>query len=411
MISTRRLITKKYYWVLLAITYSLFVFTFGASATQSSLVSLYMAEKMGATQANVLLADSLRLCTTSASLFFTDYFYDKWKLYRFLMICCALWTIPIFLFPFLPSVGWLYVVKVIQGINAPCFPLLLATLLKWTPSNRYGTASAIFNGFYISGSCLGSIAVVSAERMGAWYLSSVFVGIVALIAWIVIAAITQDRDIENSELSNAETAKQNKAVLRMPATWLMVIAFSACNWVDLAVNADLPVYAQVMGFSVNSASSLMIIVSSVTLITSLIAGAVSDSAAGRGKNLLRQRVLVFVIGFIVCITALIAITRVRTYAELIVCSVIAMAGVSWSNGTFWAIPPLFYGDELINSGTSACTAYSNLVNPIATYVVGVLCGGNGLWSVGWLISAAVCAVSMLCGIALAQKNSKKHITS
>lgn len=398
---------KNYHWML-SVVFALFVFTFSASATQSSLVAGHMAEMLHTSQSAVLAADSLRLCATAASLFAANLLYERWGLRPVLMVSCALWTIPNFLFPFAPSVGWLYVFKFIQGLNSFSFPVFLATILKWAPSREHGAASAIFNGFYISGACLGSVTVMLCERIGAWYLSSVLIGLVALTGWIGIAYVAVDKNVPGGAGQNGRSPDK-RAVYRMPATWLMILAFTACNWVDMAVNTDMPVYAQDMGFSVASSSFLMIAISIATLVSALVAGKVSDKLAGRSSGgALRTRVLVFAAGFVCCAVALVILNFVGSFQALAVCSVVIMIGASWASGTFWAIPPLLYGESQLNSGTGVCTAFSNLVCPVSTFVVGVLCGGNGAWAAGWFISAAVCVASMICGLLLiGQKPSGK----
>jgi len=391
---------KRYYHWMLAAVFALFVFTFSASATQASLTAGYMAEKLGVNQSTVLAADSLRLCATAGALFLANPLYERWGLRPVLMLSCALWTIPNFLFPFLPSAGWLYVFKFIQGLNSFSFPLFLATILKWAPSCEHGAASALFNGFYISGACLGSAAVMLSERIGAWHMSSVLIGLVALTGWMGIAYIAVDREAPSGKDKRGRSLEKG-IIYRMPGTWLMIAAFLACNWVDMAVNTDMPVYAQDLGFSVASSSSMMLMISISTLISSLAAGKISDELAARSKGgTLRMRVLVFAAGFVLCIAALIAVSFVKSYRMLAACSIVIMIGASWASGTFWAIPPLLYNDEQLNSGTGVCTAFSNLVCPVSTFVVGVLCGGNGAWPAGWLISSAVCLFSMSCSFLL-----------
>lgn len=394
---------KNYHW-LLTIAFSLFAFTLVAAATQSSMVATHMAEKMHTSQSAILLADSLRMCATAAMLFPADWLYKKLGLRNALMLGCALWTIPNFVYPFLTSVGWLYVFKILQGMNSFCFPLMLSTILKWAPSKDHGSVSSIYNGFYMSGACLGSITVMLAEKVNAWYMSSILVGLVALAGWIATAYVAVDKDDAPAEAMPKPIS--GRKLLSMPATWLMIVAFSACNWVDLSVNTDLPVYAQFLGFSVSSSGTLMIIISVSTLVSSLIAGKVSDFAAKRcGTDVLRQRVMVFAAGFVVAMASFVGVIFARSYAALVVFSVITMAGASWSNGTFWAIPPLLYSADDLESGTSTVTAFSNLVNPVATFVVGVLCGGRGAWTAAWTVSILVCLISMTCGCLLVRHKS------
>lgn len=393
-------ITKKenYPWFLTVI-FSIFVFTFVGSATQSSMIAGYMAEKMNVSQSAILAADSLRMGATAASLFAANWMYRKLGLRTSLMISSALWTIPHFLFPFLPTVGWLYVFKFLQGLNGFCFPLFLSTILKWAPPRNHGSVSAVFNGFYMSGAFLGSITVLIAEKVQAWYMSSILLGLVALTGWIGIALTAVDKKSPATEA--APVKGLSRKLLAAPATWLMFIAFSACNWVDMAVNTDMPIYAQFLGIPVSASSGMMIIISVSTLISSLVAGKVSDLVAARQeKQVLRRRVLVFSTGFVVAIVGFLFVISARSYPALLTASVVTMVGASWANGTFWAIPPLFFTGDTLETGTSIVTALSNLVCPISTFVVGVLCGGRNAWAAGWMICVFVCVVSMACGLRL-----------
>ena len=77
-----------------------------------------------------------------------------------------------------------------------------------------------------------------------------------------------------------------------------------------------------------------------------------------------------------------------------------MFGANWGMGVFYALPVELYSAEDNVAATAFCSGASNIPNPIAPMVVGVLLGTNGHWTAAWMTCAAVSAVSFAASLAI-----------
>lgn len=92
---------------------------------------------------------------------------------------------------------------------------------------------------------------------------------------------------------------------------------------------------------------------------------------------------------------------------LAVASCAMMFGASWAAGVFWALPSAVYTPEEQVAGTAFCSGASNLPNPVAPMVVGVLLGTHGHWTAAWMTCAAASAASLLASLLIPRQSMLK----
>jgi len=103
---------------------------------------------------------------------------------RFYMICVALFTVSSFLCGFAPSLGWLVVFRILQGIGGGAMqPIAQAVLVESFPRNKQGMAMAVYGMGVV-------VAPIIGPTLGGWitdnyswrwiFLINVPIGIVAL---------------------------------------------------------------------------------------------------------------------------------------------------------------------------------------------------------------------------------------
>ena len=146
----------------------------------------------------------------------------------------------------------------------------------------------------------------------------------------------------------------------------------------------------------------MLIISIVTVIASIIGGAVSDFFAARSTNKVLSRAKVLSYGYAIAAAAcvLLPIVAKKGFIFTILAASLMMLGTSWAQGVYWAIPSALYKAEDNVIVTSICSGASNLVNPIAPMVVGVILGTRGLWQIGWITCAIMAVFSMIATLAI-----------
>ena len=219
--------------------------------------------------------------------------------------------------------------------------------------------------------------------------------------------ITRDKKTEDGreQAKGKRSQKGNVygSIIRQPVTWLLVLALIANTWVGQAVTVDMSVYANGSGYNYGQTGNLMLAVSFVTVVSSILAGGVSDWFAMRTKNKVRCRSLIMGAGYALSMAAAAALPRaaVMGFLPMAAAACSMMFGVSWAAGVFWALPVAIYSRKDHVAGTAFCSGASNIPNPVAPMVVGVLLGSYGHWTAGWMTCAIVSVISLVSSVMLA----------
>jgi hypothetical protein len=168
----------------------------------------------------------------------------------------------------------------------------------------------------------------------------------------------------------------------------------------------MPVYLDFTRISKVLTGNLMLACSLVTITASIIAGGVSDFFAVRSRNPVRSRSFVLAGGYGLSAAAAVLFTLIpKDHFGLLAFAVCLMVfGSSWAAGVFWALPSLLFTREATLGVAAFCSGASNIVNPLAPFVTGVLLGSAGHWALGWLVCGIISLVSL--GAALTVSGEK-----
>lgn len=402
---------KLYPW-LLVVCYSLLGIFCPAAVTQFSMVVGELAEALGVDTQTVLLADTCRAVCLVLAMFLSNWVYRRLGLQSTIALGLAFQALPQFLIPFSVHLGSLplfFFCKAAQGLNAMAFPLYISTITLWIDRRYAALSTAIFNGSFAAGSGVGAwIAGLLVPALG-WRASFYAIGVMVAVLAVPVLLFTRDkpRSPEPEEAAAAVPPRSGGyvSILRQPVTWLLVLALLANTWVTQAITVDMSVYAGGIGYSYGETGNLMLMISVITVVSSILAGAVSDFLAARTARKVRSRSLVMGAGYVLSMAgaALLPFAAPMGYLPLALSSCAMMFGASWAAGVFWALPSQVYRPEEQVAGTAFCSGASNIPNPIAPMVVGVLLGTQGHWTAAWMTCAAASALSLLASVLLSGK--------
>lgn len=402
---------KSYPW-LVVICYSLLGIFCPAAVTQFSLVVSDLAKALNVDSDVILLADSTRAVCLVCAMFLSSYVYKKLGLRKTIALGLMFQIAPQFLIPLavnLNSVPLVFLLKGMQGLNSMSFPLYIYTITIWMSEKYVALATAIFNGSFVAGSGIGAWISGKIIPIFGWQSSFYVVGGMCLLFALPVLLITRDKTQQEMKQQVKVKKKDNVygSIIKQPITWLMVISLIANTWVSQAVTVDMSVYASSLGLDYGQTGNLMLVISFVTVISSVLAGGVSDWFALKFNNKVKVRSIIMALGYVLSMLACTALPMLANsgFAGLAIASCLMMFGASWAGGVFWALPVELYSKDDNVSGTAFCSGASNIPNPIAPMVVGVLCGSNGNWNIGWYSCAIVSALSMLASFALAKQKA------
>lgn len=306
------------------------------------------------------------------------------------------------------SLPLFFIAKATQGLNAMAFPLYISTIALWIDSHYTALATAIFNASFAAGSGVGAwIAGKLVPSLG-WRAFSYAIGGMVVLLAVPVLLFTRDKPRALSDAAPTRSSEGYGTIIRQPVTWLLVLALLANTWVTQAITVDMSVYAQGSGYTYGQTGDLMLAISVVTVLSSILAGAVSDFLAARSLRPIRSRSLVMGTGYVLsaAAAALLPAAGSLGYMPLAVASCAMMFGASWAAGVFWALPSAVYTPEEQVAGTAFCSGASNLPNPVAPMVVGVLLGTHGHWTTAWMTCAAASAASLLIPRQSMQKSNQ-----
>ena len=401
-------LTKRpeYPWIIV-ITYSLLGICMPAAVTQFSMLVSTMAAEMRVGEQTILLADSLRAVCLVTAMFLSGIVYKRLGLRKTMMLGLFFQIAPQFLLPLAirnQNLVFFYVSKGMQGLNAVAFPLYLATISAWSSSRYRGLATAIFNGSFTAGAGVGAWLSSKIIPAFGWEASFYFVGGICLVMAIPVLLITREKaaagngKVHMAGKSSRESGQYGR-ILKNRTIWILVAALLANTWVAQAVTVDMSVYSSSLNYSYAQTGNLMLLISIVTVISSIAAGGVSDYFASKADDILKSRVRVLSAGYIVAAAAAAVLPAVagRGFVFTAMAASLMMIGISWAQGVYWAIPGELYGARDHVAVTSICSGASNIVNPIAPMIVGVVLGANGMWQIGWL----TCSIMALFSLAAA----------
>lgn len=404
---------KSYPW-LLVVCYSLLGIFFPAAVTQFSMVVNSLSEALAVDRQVILLADTTRAVCLVTAMFLSSYVYKRFGLKKTMALGLMFQILPQFLIPMAVNGKYillLFLFKGMQGFNAMAFPLYISTITLWMDKRYTALATALFNGSFVAGSGVGAWISGRIVPVLGWQASFYAVGGICLFFAIPAWLLTKEKIIEVPQKSQLNVPSKNVYgnVIRQPVTWLLILALIANTWVCQSVTVDMSVYANIIGYSYGQTGNLMLAISFVTVISSIMAGGVSDWFAMRAKNKVRSRSMIMAAGYALSTMAAVLLPNASAmgFLPLALVSCAMMFGVSWAAGVFWALPIEVYTEDDNIPGTAFCSGAANIPNPIAPMVVGVLLGSNAHWTAGWLTCALVSVLSLLSSLVLARHKNNQ----
>lgn len=400
-------IKSEYYPWIIVIIFSLLGITLPAAVTQFSMTVSDLSMKFGVSEQMILFGDTIRASIIVISMFMSAIIYEKLGYKRTLIAGLTFQIIPQFLIPFAPDVPVFLFLKGLQGFNSIAFPLYISTIVSLVRNDQKGLATSIFNGSFVAGAGVGAwIAGQVIPRFG-WQASYFAIGGLSLIFACITIFVSRDASscsaCEERQLTKTVKADGSyKYVVSRITTWIMIIALTASNWISQAVTVDMPVYSAYIGYNFEETGNLMMIISIVTLISSILAGAISDRFAHISKDKLLSRSIILSLGYILaaCAAFILPHFAQKNILGLIIFSSAMMFGSSWAGGVFWAIPSEVYSKEHNIAGTGFCSGASNLLNPLSPVVVGIYLGSKGMWEAGWYTCAFIALISLTAVLSL-----------
>lgn len=409
-----KLTQQKFYPWLLVVCYSLLGIFCPAAVTQFSMVVGELAEALGVETQTVLLADTCRAVCLVIAMFLSSWAYLRLGLRGTIGLGLLFQALPQFLIPLavdLESLPVFFACKAAQGLNAMAFPLYISTITMWIDRRYAALSTAIFNGSFAAGSGVGAwVAGLLVPALG-WRASFYAIGVMVAVLAVPVLLFTRDKPPAPAQETTTPVRQSGGygSILRQPVTWLLVLALLANTWVTQAITVDMSVYASSIGYSYGETGSLMLVISVITVVSSILAGGVSDFLADRTVRKVRSRSLVMGAGYVLSAVgaALLPFAAPAGYLPLLLSSCAMMFGASWAAGVFWALPSQLYRPEDNVAGTAFCSGASNIPNPIAPMVVGVMLGTQGYWTAAWMTCAAASAISLLASILLSGKGREE----
>ena len=407
-----KLTDKKFYPWLLVVSYSAMGVFFPAAVTQYSMVVGNIAQALAVESQMILAADTVRAVCLVIAMFASSLIYKKLGLRKTMLFGMMCQIMPQFLIPLAinaKSLPMLFLFKGLQGINAMAFPLYISTITLWIEQRFAGLATAIFNGSFVAGSGVGAWLAGKVIPAFGWQASFYVIGGVcaafAIPAWLIT------RDKEHPKTPEKVNKGTYGPIVRQPVTWMLIAGLFANTWVGQAVTVDMSVYANSLGYAPGDTGNLMLAISFVTVISSILAGAVSDLFAAKSANSIKVRSFIMSLGYLLSMVAAVMLpfAAEKGFVMLVISACAMMFGASWSGGVFWALPVEIYSEDENVAGTAFCSGASNVPNPVAPAVVGVMLGAQGHWTLAWITCAAASAISLAASVMLMtqKKNSNQ----
>lgn len=398
-----KLTENKIYPWLLVVSYSVMGVFFPAAVTQYSMVVGDIAQALAVESRMILAADTVRAICLVVSMFASGLIYKKLGLRKTMLFGMMCQIVPQFLIPLAinaKSLPLLFVFKGLQGVNAMAFPLYISTITLWIEQRFAGLATAIFNGSFVAGSGVGAWLAGRVIPVFGWQASFYVIGGVcaafAIPAWLIT------RDKAQPVTEKIKKKGTYGPIIRQPVTWMLIAGLFANTWVSQAITVDMSVYANSLGYAPAETGNLMLAISFVTVISSILAGAVSDNFAAKSHNSVKVRSFIMALGYVLSLVAAVVLPSAaeKGFAVLMLSACAMMFGASWSGGVFWALPVEVYSKDENVAGTAFCSGASNIPNPIAPAVVGVMLGAQGHWTLAWITCAVASGISLAASVML-----------
>ncbi len=404
-------------WYTVAIS-SLVGCTMASFVSQFSMTVNQLSIKLGVSQEILLFSDVLKSLTIVLGMLSSGIIYEKLHLKKTFILAVAFLLIPQFIMPYSPNIQVLIVLKLIQGFSTVIFPILILNIIDWIDKEQTGFATAVFNGLFYGGSGIGAVISGYIIPKMSWEASYIVLGIISLIFSIIwlLTVHEKPKNISNRILEdNIKTHTTYLDMICMPETWLLIIGLLGSTWSIQAVAADMPIFGEYIGYSVEDIGKIMASTAIGTIIASLVSGKASDYYALNKINKSASRVKIMMLSsMITLISSLLLITLDLKNFNLFYALVLLLSfGGAWGLGSFYSILPELFSDEMMKIAPGFSGGIADISVPLSPFIVGIVFGSRGKWGLAWMSCSIMSMLSLLaCVILLIRiKNKKKHIAT
>ena len=148
-----------------------------------------------------------------------------------------------------------------------------------------------------------------------------------------------------------------------------------------------------------------------TVIASLISGKVSDMYSQRTINKVSGRIFIMMLSSIIIFifTLLIIVLDLNNFYIFYILALFISFGGAWGLGSFYSIFPEMFRGDMLEIAPGFAGGIADISVPLAPFVVGIVFGARGLWSLGWLSCTIMSGLSLIACIFLLSGFGKRKI--
>ncbi len=387
--------------------------TMASFISQFSMTVNQLSEKLGAGQEIILFSEVLKSFSIVIGMLISGVIYKRLKLKKTFLLAMALLLLPQFSIAYSPNVFTLMVLKILQGFATIIFPVYILVIIQWMEANHIGFATAMFNGIFYGGSGLGAIATgFIIPRLG-WEASYLILGIISLMLGIIWFFTIDEKNQNNTEsVGSSGTIRATYIeMVKKPEIWLLVLGLLGSTWALQAVAVDMPIFGEYIGYGAEDIGKIMASTTIGTVIASLISGKVSDMYSQRTINKVSGRIFIMMLSSIIIFifTLLIIVLDLNNFYIFYILALFISFGGAWGLGSFYSIFPEMFRGDMLEIAPGFAGGIADISVPLAPFVVGIVFGARGLWSLGWLSCTIMSGLSLIACIFLLSGFGKRKI--
>ncbi len=306
--------------------------------------------------------------------------------------------------PMLNNYNLILVCRFLQGWGI-LWAIGVNSCVAWFPAHQRGLASGIIGGGLTFGIGIGGwVATMLIQIAGSWQGAFRTWGIILAVSAAIYAVLMRepgkdmypDEGVEVTPVKKADGKRLNP--FTTVACWLCIAVLFFNCWQLIGYNSVLSNYLMELGYSAEQASTAVLLVGLIGVISTPVGGMISDGLVKKGWDPLKARAFTTAVpGFLVAAISTIVFPMVASMSFGVACvmAIICGWGVPVTNATSGALPMdllqdedaagrMFGGNVLIGIGGGGILA------PIVSVAVAD--------SMGWTACFIVLALGAVAGV-------------
>lgn len=384
-----------------------------SASSQFSATAADLSLKSGLSVALLLTADTVKSAAIVAAMMCAGSIYRRVRLHLIFAFAFVCAIVPQLFLPSVSSPAALIFLKILQGLGAVIFPILIMISMQVVQPSQAGFASAVFIGlFNCGGGAGGMIAGFLGPKLG-WESSYYVLAAIQAATGTVWLITVKTNDFRHTSSPSA-SRRSSFRLLLSPQVWLLILAFLSTTYVLQAVTVGIPLFSMWIGYGDWETAQISSAALMGTLISCLVSGKISDIIALRSQNRAKARLTVLMLGslLIALASCLFIFVDLSSFPIFYLCVLLICFASSWGLGTFYAILPELYNNSDLPLVTGFAGGVGDIGMPLAQFIVVVMFGTRGLWEWGWGTCALTAAISIgACIVLLLKHVSQNSINS